>query len=94
MVSDFEEDYDVFEYSITRKIEWINSPLQIHQGSLDEAVPVRWSDEFVRVLEEKEKDVTYFVYTGENHNFNNGSWPVAVSRSVEFYIQHLVEERE
>lgn len=94
VVADFEEHYDVFEYSITRDLESINAPLQIHQGTDDEAVPLRWSDQFVDILEEKEMDVTYFVYPGENHNFNNGSWPTAVARSIEFFTNPTTVETE
>lgn len=85
VVSDFEKEYDVFEYSIPQHYSWINAPLQIHQGSNDEAVPQGWSDQFVEIATEKEIDVEYFVYPGENHNFNLGSWEEAVARTIEFY---------
>lgn len=85
VVSDFEKDYDVFEYSIQRYLSWIKAPLQLHQGSSDEAVPQRWSDQFVDLAEEKELDIEYFIYPGENHNFNLGSYDEAIGRTIEFF---------
>lgn len=85
IVSDFERDYDVFDYSITSRLDLIKSPLQIHQGEDDEAVPKRWSDQFVQLAEEKDIEVEYYIYPGENHNFNNGSWNEAIGRSIGFF---------
>lgn len=85
VVADFERDYDVYDYSVVRYLSRIKAPMQLHQGSVDEAVPQRWSDQFDALLKDKEIDHEYFVYSGENHNFNNGSWPLAVSRSISFY---------
>lgn len=85
VVADFERDYDVYNYSVTKYLSWINAPLQLNQGSADEAVPQRWSDQFDALLTEKEIKHEYFIYPGENHNFNNGSWPLAVLRSIDFY---------
>lgn len=83
-VSEFERDYNVFDYSIDRYLDWINLPVQIHQGSNDEAVPKRWSDELVKGLKSKDKMVNYFVYPGADHNMKP-SWESVVSRDVEFF---------
>ncbi len=85
VVAEFEREYDVYEYTVTKYLSWIQAPLQLHQGSADEAVPKRWSDQFDELLTKKEITHEYFVYQGENHNFNNGSWPQAVERSLHFY---------
>lgn len=91
LVADFEKDYDVFEYSIFSHLDLVNFPLQIHQGEEDESIPKRWSDQFVSTLEDKGVNVEYFIYPGENHNFNNGSWPVAIERSIEFFQDEFKE---
>lgn len=83
-ISEFEKDYDVFNYSIDKYLDWINIPVQIHQGSQDEAVPKRWSDELVKNLDEKEKMVNYFVYPGADHNMKPG-WDTVVARDIEFF---------
>jgi len=83
-ISEFEETYDVFNYSIDRYLDWINMPIQIHQGSLDEAVPKVWSDNLSKALKGKEKMVNYFVYPGADHNMKPG-WDSVVQRDVEFF---------
>lgn len=88
-VADFEKDYDAEKYSPTNFFDWIQAPIQLHQGGDDEAVPKKWSDELVKTLENLKKDVTYFTYPGENHNFSRGSWPIVVSRSTSFYKSKL-----
>jgi pimeloyl-ACP methyl ester carboxylesterase len=45
-VSQLEELYDVFDFSITRYLHLLRGPIQLHQGLLDEAVPYIWNDEF------------------------------------------------
>ncbi len=83
-VSEFEKDYDVFNYSIDRYLDWINIPVQIHQGSADEAVPKKWSDDLAKNLKERGKDVSYFVYPGADHNLKPG-WDSVVARDVEWF---------
>lgn len=91
VVADFEKDYDVYKYSVTKYLSWIKAPIQLHQGTADEAVPKRWSDQFDELLTKKEIEHEYFVYSGENHNFISGSWPTAVSRSINFYNEQFLK---
>ncbi len=83
-VSEFEQTYDVFNYSIDRYFDWINIPVQIHQGTADEAVPKVWSDNLSKALKGKEKTVNYFVYPGADHNMKSG-WDSVVTRDLEFF---------
>jgi len=85
----FEENYDVEKYSPANFYDLIKAPIQIHQGVADEEVPVVWSDELEKILKDKKVNVEYFTYPGENHNFQNGSWPLAVSRSAEFIKKNI-----
>ncbi|RJQ38395.1 hypothetical protein C4559_01215 [Candidatus Microgenomates bacterium] len=85
VVADFERDYDIEKYSPTNFYNWINAPIQLHQGTNDEAVPLKWSDTLYNSLKKIDKDITYFTYPNENHNFNNGGWITAIQRSVQFY---------
>jgi len=84
VLAGFERNYDAEEYSLTNYFDWIKAPIQLHQGLSDESVPAVWSDSLKKTLSEKEKNIEYFTYPGENHNFQNGSWPAAVERSLEF----------
>ncbi len=83
-IAKFEEDYDVFDYSIDRYLDWITVPLQIHQGGLDDAVPKKWSDTLVESLESKDKRVTYYVYPTADHNLRP-NWESVVGRDLEFF---------
>lgn len=84
ILAEFEKDYDVFDYSIDRYLDWINIPIQIHQGTADEAVPKKWSDDLVKNLKEKEKEINYYVYPGADHNMRP-SWDIVVSRDIEWF---------
>ncbi len=84
----FENLYLASEFSFTNYLERIHAPIQIHQGSADDAVPAAWSGEFVNKLKAKGLEVEYFSYPGSDHNLMP-SWPTAVERSVEFFQKHL-----
>lgn len=84
----FEEDYDVELYSMPNYLDRVAAPLQIHQGTADEAVPKKWSDEFVTALKKLDKDVTYYLYLAADHNMV-GAWDVVVRRDVEFFRKQL-----
>ena len=83
----FENLYDVEQYSIANYIEKISAPIQLHQGTADDAVPVEWTNEFVDVLNELEKEVTYYTYPGADHNMTP-AWDTVVERSLVFFDKH------
>ena len=83
----FEETYDVNLYSVHSYLDWIKSPIQVHQGALDEEVPYWWSNEFVQSLREKKKEVSYFLYPGANHTLQPG-WDTVVAQSLAFFRKH------
>ncbi|MBI2268691.1 MAG: alpha/beta fold hydrolase [Candidatus Blackburnbacteria bacterium] len=87
-IANFEEDYDINLYSIDTYFDRINAPIELHQGTLDVAVPKRWSDSFVNTLKKKEKKITYFVYPGADHDLKP-SWDIIVNRTLAFYNKHL-----
>lgn len=89
VIADFEKDYDVFLYSPAKYYDWIKAPIQLHQGINDDAVPVKWSNQFVEIMEEKEKEIEYFAYPDADHNLMPSGWDTAVERSMEFYKEKL-----
>lgn len=89
LVADFEKDYNIEKYSPTNYYKDITASIQLHQAVDDEAVPIRWSDQLYDELKTLDKDIAYFTYPGENHNFNLGSWPLAVKRSADFFKSEL-----
>lgn len=86
----FEDNYDVFNYDLTRYLDKISAPIQLHQGTIDEAVPQKWSDELVVSLKKNGVDVRYFVYPGADHNLS-GSWDTVVERNIDFYSQNMAK---
>lgn len=88
-VAHFEENYDIEKYSPTNYLEWINAPIQLHQAGADEYVPQKWSDQLYQKLKKLQKEVTYFTYPGDDHNFTKGSWPTVVQRSISFFKENF-----
>lgn len=88
----FEEDYDVEPYSIPNYLHLINAPILLHQGTADEVVPKKWSDELAKRLKELDKEVTYRVYSGADHNLVSG-WDEVVGRDVEFFREKVISKK-
>lgn len=89
VIAEFEKDYDVEKFSFTNYLDWINAPIQLHQGENDDAVPKRWSDDFVKKMKSLKKDVDYFTYPNDDHNLSKGGWQEAVERGIDFYQEHF-----
>lgn len=83
-----EIDYDVEKYSLTNYLDRINAPIQIHQGEVDEAVPLSWSNTLTNLLKQKGKDITYYTYPGTDHNMRP-IWNTVVERDVKFFKSFL-----
>lgn len=83
-IAEFEKIYDVYDYSIDRYWDSIKIPLQIHQGSADEAVPVRWSRELKEALEVAKVEATYSEYPGADHNLRP-VWDMVVERDLRWF---------
>lgn len=88
-VAQFEKDYDVEKYSPLNYYGLIKASIELNQAGDDEAVPKKWSDQLNEDLTKLEKDVEYFIYPGEDHNFSKGSWQTVVNRNIEFYKKHF-----
>ncbi|MGI5827961.1 MAG: alpha/beta hydrolase family protein [Patescibacteria group bacterium] len=91
-ISRLEKDYDVYDFCITKHLDRIKAPLQLHQGTADDAVPVEWSNEFAQKMEELEIDMEYFVYPGADHHMV-GNWDTVVERDLKFFKKALEEEK-
>jgi dipeptidyl aminopeptidase/acylaminoacyl peptidase len=90
VVAAFEAWYNADEFSIHNYYDWIGAPVQLHQGTNDEAVPEKWSRELEKALKEKDKVVKLYVYPGADHNLTGGddSWNLAVGRSLAWFAQN------
>lgn len=81
----FEADYDTDLFSPTNYYNWIKAPLDIHQGTADQEVPVWWSDDLVTTLKKDNIDVSYATHAGADHNLLPSGWSDAVLENVAFY---------
>ena len=87
-VAEFERSFNADDYSVQSYYKWIKAPVQIHQGTADEAVPKGWSDALVNDLKPDVTDITYHVYSGADHNLEP-NWNTVVQRDVAWFRKHL-----
>ncbi len=86
VLAGFEAQYDVDEYNVVEYFDWIKAPIQIHQGTDDEAVPLEWSLELNEQLKLHDKQVELYIYEGADHNLVGG-WGEAMKRSLEWFLR-------
>jgi len=84
----FEEDYDVEKYSLVNYLDRIKAPIQLHQGTNDDAVPVSWSNALSKSLLDLGLKIDYLRYSGADHNLNP-SWNQVIANSLTFFKKHL-----
>ena len=87
-LSIFENDYNAEQYSLSNYLDKIKAPIQLNQGTSDEAVPYAWSDLLNKNLKEKGVDITYIKYPQADHNMTPG-WSSAIENSINFFNKHL-----
>ena len=87
-LAEFEDQYNTDLYSITQYFDRITAPIQLHQGTYDEAVPKDWSDTLIKILKNQGLTPDYSVYPGADHNLQP-SWNSAVARDLKFFRKNL-----
>ena len=88
VIAQFEETYNVFDFSITSYIQNISAPMQIHQGGKDDAIPMEWSDKLVDSLKATNKnEIAYYRYPNADHNLQP-DWNTAISRDIAFFEKY------
>jgi dienelactone hydrolase len=89
-LSDFFDLYDPKLYSITNYWKNINkeTPIQLHHGTADLAVPLRWSTNLSKILKSEDLKVNYFTYSGADHNLQP-SWNDVVRKDLQFFLNNL-----
>lgn len=80
----FEQIYNPDLYAMTFYLDRLEGPIQLHQGLSDEAVPYKWSDDFVYKLNILNKNIKYYKYPDAGHNME-GSWSDVVQKDIEFF---------
>lgn len=87
-IANFEKNYNPDLYSFDLYLDRIKAPIQLHQGSADDEVPIWWSNALHKNLSDKEIEVEYFTYPGSDHNLRP-AWDTVVARNIEFYMKNL-----
>ena len=64
-------------------VDALSGPLQLHHGTADESVPLRWSDLLYEQLLQAGRPAEIYTYEGDNHNIS-GNLSLALQRSVAF----------
>jgi len=67
----------------------IIAPLSIHHGAEDETVPVKWSQELCKQLQNLGKQEECFLYPDQAHTFQNSGDTLFIKRMIEFFNKKL-----
>lgn len=70
-------------------IDDISGPLQLHQGTADNDVPVVYHRTVEAEMKEAGKEVEAYEYEGADHNLSGPSFGTAMTRSVDFFDEYL-----
>ena len=70
-------------------MSYVQAPVQIHWGTLDEVVPAHWPGDLRDALIAAGKPVEYFEYVGQPHSFEGQSNQLYLSRMAAFFEQQL-----
>lgn len=88
VISEFESVYDPELFSPTNYFDRITTPLIVHQGTVDDAVPLKWSIDLVKSLQSLKKDAVLYQYPGADHNLTPG-WNRVVDTDLKFFKKFI-----
>ncbi|HSL44690.1 MAG TPA: alpha/beta fold hydrolase [Anaerolineales bacterium] len=66
----------------------LSGPIQLHHGTLDEDVPLEFSELLFYQMLEANKYVEFHKYDGDNHNISN-YFGTAMQRTIEFFDRYV-----
>jgi uncharacterized protein len=92
LVKAFQQNYDASQFTPNTFLEDITAPIILHQGTADEAVPKKWNDDFVAIMKKLNKDITYYEYSGTDHNLRP-AWGTVIARDVAFFKAQFDEDQ-
>ena len=75
--------------SLTKNIEFLEAPLQLHHALNDSVVNVGYSQDLAAVLQEAGKSYQLFTYEGGGHNIEAPYFSDAMQHTVQFFRDHL-----
>lgn len=66
----------------------VQAPVLNHHGTADESVPIEWSERLNRALLDAGKQVTYYTYAGQPHEFTS-AWGMVMQHTTDFFKTSL-----
>ncbi len=85
---EYELGNDPRDFSIMTEPSRILAPIQIHQGSADDAVAPTWSESLTEKLKSATVSATLFTYPKANHQMVP-DWDIVVQRDLQFFAKYL-----
>lgn len=70
-------------------LSYIETPISLHQGLSDTEVDPDSSKSLNNSLRGLGKNIEYFEYQGQDHNFQNLGWDLISKRTVDFFDKYL-----
>lgn len=67
----------------------IAAPIQLHHGTNDLSVPIEFSQNLAKLIQDQGKVVEFYEYAGGDHNLSGSHFALAAKRSVEFFDKYL-----
>ena len=80
----FEEDYDTDKFTFTKYLDKINTPIEYHWWTADDAISSEWRDRFLKKMKTLDKDVTNYNHSGASHNMDP-LWNDVMQKTLEFF---------
>jgi dipeptidyl aminopeptidase/acylaminoacyl peptidase len=68
-----------------------NDPVIVHHGTADKSVPIEWSKRLAKSFEDHEKEIKFYVYKDDKHEFI-ALWPLVMLRTTMFFDKYLKEK--
>jgi uncharacterized protein len=84
-----EQSSEVYGISPINYLNYVSAPITLHQGLEDTEVDPKWSIDLKNALEKEGKQVEYFEYPGQDHNFINLGWDIVSGRTIDFFDKYL-----
>ncbi len=88
-LSQFEKDYDVDKFSLTKYLDRINAPIEYHWGTADDAIPSEWRDRFTKTMKSLNKDLRNYNHPGADHNMNP-LWGEVMQETLQFFANKRI----
>lgn len=66
----------------------LSGPVQLHHGTLDDSVPLEFSETLYQQALQAGQTTELYIYEGDNHNLSN-YFSTAMTRTIEFFDRYL-----